>query len=304
MSSIRDIAKEAGTSISTVSRVLNDPEYKCRSTELYDRIRRVAMARGYSPNAAARSLRSNANNADDKIFYINVLMARTDSSQTDPFFSDLLRIIETQIRRHSCILSHVWYMPICSNEKKCERIDIDAEINKTCNISLDDDGNPLPGDEFDGLVIVGKCCDKALKAWMKRCKNIVSINRNSTTNLVDEVNCDGKKIAISAVDHLISLGHTRIGYIGSCYHETRYMGFQEALLDAGLDIIPDYIVETDQSERMGFEAIGELLDRDDRPTGIYCANDITAIGALKYINKKCKGIYHPSIIAADDIDEA
>ena len=297
--SIREIAREAGTSISTVSRVLNDPNYQCRSEELRNRIREVAMAHHYAPNAAARNLKSQAH---EKIFYINVLMARTDQTQTDPFFSELLRVIETQIRRNTCILSHVWYMPVCSSEKKCEHLDMDAEIDKVCGAA----GRDLQagGEAFDGLVIVGKCCNKALKAWKRRCRHIVSINRNSTTNLVDEVTCDGKKIAAMAVRHLLQLGHTQIGYIGNCYHEARYTGFQQALQRAGLDLIPDYIVETDQTERMGYEAIEELLEREDRPTGIYCANDITAIGALKYIQSKCGKYYHPSIIAADDIDEA
>ena len=99
--SIREIAREAGTSISTVSRVLNDPGYKCRSEELRDRIREVAMEHNYTPNPAARFLKSKT---PEKLFYINVLMARTDKTQTDPFFSELLRVIETQIRKNTCIL--------------------------------------------------------------------------------------------------------------------------------------------------------------------------------------------------------
>ena len=295
--SIREIAREAGTSISTVSRVLNDPDYQCRSEELRNQILKVAMEHNYAPNAAARNLR--CGNLS-KVYYINVLMARTDQSHTDPFFSELLRGIETQLRRHTCILSHVWYMPLCSSEKKCEHLDMDKEIDKVCGKA----GRSDSSEPFDGLVIVGKCCDKALHAWKRRCRHIVSINRNSTTNLVDEVTCDGNKIALKAVEHLISLGHTKIGYIGSCYHEARFAGFQRALLDAGLELVPDYIVETDQTERMGYEAVSMLLERKDRPTGIYCANDITAIGALKYINTNCEHFYHPSIISADDINEA
>ncbi|MBQ7201135.1 MAG: LacI family DNA-binding transcriptional regulator [Eubacterium sp.] len=294
--SIREIAREAGTSISTVSRVLNDPGYKCRSEELRDRIREVAMEHNYTPNPAARFLKAKT---PEKLYYINVLMARTDQTQTDPFFSELLRVIETQIRKNTCILSHVWYMPICSNENKCARLDMDREIDAATGLNINS-----PDEEFDGLVIVGKCCDKALNAWKKRCKHIVSINRNSTTKLVDEVTCDGMKIAMTAVEHLASLGHTQIGYIGSCHHEARYRGFQAALHQAGLELIPDYIVETDQTERMGYEAMEELTLSDDRPTGIYCANDITAIGALKYIQKNSRKHYHPSIISADDIDDA
>ena len=69
-------------------------------------------------------------------------------------------------------------------------------------------------------------------------------------------------------------------------------------------VIPEYVVETDQTEREGYEAMEKLLKSEDCPTGIYCANDITAVGILKYL-RKCRNLYFtPSIIASDDIEEA
>ena len=81
----------------------------------------------------------------------------------------------------------------------------------------------------DGLIIIGRCNKEALKKLNKKYKSVVSVNRNSTNYEVDEVLCDGKKIASAAVEYLISLGHKNIGYIGQCHSEDRYNGYLETL---------------------------------------------------------------------------
>lgn len=82
------------------------------------------------------------------------------------------------------------------------------------------------------------------------------------------------------------------------------MGYLDTLKKYDLDVVPDYVIETDQTEKEGFEAMEKLLRSDDCPTGIYCANDITAVGMLKYLGR-CRNLYFtPSIIASDDIEEA
>ena len=68
--------------------------------------------------------------------------------------------------------------------------------------------------------------------------------------------------------------------------------------------MPDYIVDTKQTEAEGFEAMEILLRQERYPTGIYCANDITAIGALKCLKKHRKLPYIPSVISSDDIEQA
>lgn len=156
----------------------------------------------------------------------------------------------------------------------------------------------------DGLVIIEKCNIDVLKRWQGKYKNIVSINRNSTNYEVDEVICDGKKIAIKAVEYLISLGHEQIAYVGECRNETRYKGYVEALNNHNIDVVSELIIETKQTEVEGFEAMKKISKLDELPTGIYCVNDITAIGMLKYLNKAKMRRYMPSIISSDDIEEA
>ena len=130
----------------------------------------------------------------------------------------------------------------------------------------------------------------------------MSINRNSTNKLVDEVTCDGKKNAITAVEYLIKLGHSDIAYVGECHGETRYKEYVDTLMRHDLELNPSYIFETKQAEAAGFDIMEKILGLEDTPTAIYCANDITAIGMLK-AKAKCKYL-NISIISSDDIEQA
>ena len=293
--SIKKIAEKAGVSPATVSRVLNNPNYKCSVSGLRDKIWKTAIEMNYVPNEAARNLKKGVSAKQEKTWYINILMTRTDSSTTDPFFAELLRVLESEIHAKNCILSKVWYMSVFSDDRKCRRENLDRLIDGMYD--------EVEG-KRDGLIIIGRCNKEALKKLNKKYKSVVSVNRNSTNYEVDEVLCDGKKIAAAAVEYLISLGHKNIGYIGQCHSEDRYNGYLETLKKHDLDVIPEYVIETKQTEAEGYEAMEKFFQSDDMPTGIYCANDISAIGMLKCLNKFRNRYYMPSIISSDDIQEA
>lgn len=293
--SIKKIAQQVGVSPATVSRVLNNPGYRCSTPGLRDKIWRAAMEQNYVPNKAARNLKMGATAKQDKTYYINVLMTRMDADQSDPFFTELLHVIESEIHKHMCILSKVWYKSLFSNDRRCRTENLDRIIG--------DMYNETEG-KCDGLIIIGKCNKEALKKLNQRYKSVVSVNRNSTNYEVDEVLCDGKKIATTAVEYLISLGHRNIGYVGECHNEARYNGYLETMRKNGIDVESDYIKECKQTEAEGFEIMKQFLQSSDCPTGIYCANDITAIGMLKCLSKFKNRYYMPSIIASDDIEQA
>lgn len=292
--SIKDIADSVGVSASTVSRVLNNPDYRCSTPELRDKIWNAAIKMNYVPNEAARQLKTGGAEIQ-KTYCINVLMTRMDAESSDPFFQELLRVVESEIHRQGCILSKVWYRSLFSDDKRCKREDLDAVINRMFEETKG---------RGDGLIIIGKCNRQALQKLEKCYKATVYVNRDSSQGLVDEVICNGKKIASSAVEHLIELGHENIGYVGSCHNEARYQGYIETLQAHGLDIDSDYIIATKQTEIEGFEAMEHFLNSDKCPTGIYCSNDITAIGMLKCLSKHRNRYYTPSIISSDGIEEA
>lgn len=293
--SIKLIAEKAGVSPSTVSRVLNNPNYKPNKTELRDKIWKIAMEINYVPNEAARNLRSGISKSREKVLHINVLMTRSDSAQTDPFFLELLHVIESEIHRQVCVLSKVWHKPIFSNDRRCRSENLEKVIREMY------EQMERPG---DGLLVIGKCNREALKLLKKYFRHVVSVNRNSTNYEVDEILCDGSKIARLAVEYLISLGHKHIGYIGTCRGESRYKGYLETLEKHGLEFDNEYVVETKQTEVEGYDAMKMFFQMSDAPTAIYCANDITAIGVLKCLNTFKNRIYSPSIISSDDILEA
>jgi DNA-binding LacI/PurR family transcriptional regulator len=186
-------------------------------------------------------------------------------------------------------------MSLFSNDRKCRRENLDRIIDE---MYQETEGR------CDGLIVIGKCNKEALKKLQSRYKSIASVNRNSTNYEVDEVLCDGRKIASMAVEYLIKLGHRSIGYVGECHNEARYSGYVEALNKNNISLEPEYVIETKQTEAEGYEVMEKLLQMQDCPTGIYCANDITAIGMLKCLNKSKNKFFRPSIISSDDILEA
>lgn len=220
-------------------------------------------------------------------------MTRTNSSETDPFFSELIGLIQSEINKNMCMFMRIWYRPEFSDEGKCAALNIKQSVRELYNEEVS-----------DGLIIVGKCCPQVIRQLKAQWKNLISVNRNSTNYEIDEVLCDGRKIALQAVEYLIRLGHRKIAYVGECHSESRFKGFQEALIKYNIETDIDYIIQTGLSENDGYSAMEHIIQMQDRPTGIYCANDIIAIGMLKALNKYNNRYYDPSIISSDDIAKA
>ena len=290
--SMKKIAELAGVSISTVSRVLNQPDYKCASSEVRDRIFQAARQLHYVPNEAARKLKKGTGK-QDRIFYLGILMTRGEKQELDPFFRELLHGIEVEIHRNLCLLSAVWYDAAFSEHSRPERLE---EKLETMFSGL--------AQKLDGCIIIGRCAREAIQKLKQYCKNIVSVNRNSTNYQVDEVLCDGKKIAELAVEHLIGLGHRDIGYAGACREEARFRGYQQTLEKYYIPIQTEFIREAEAREEEGVRLMEEMLRSSYVPTAIYCVNDIIAVGMLKYLNQVKNRYYSPSIISSDDIEEA
>lgn len=288
---IKEIAKAAGVSPSTVSRVLNNPDYHCSDPALREKIWETAVKMNYTPNSAARDLKRGVRKSS--IYFINILLTRSNETDTDPFFRELLRVISSEIHKNSAILSGVWYNPAFSDEHQSRSIQ--PAVKK---MAAETKGKQ------DGLIIIGKCNPDALSCLSEYFGNIVSVNRNSTNYTVDEVLCDGEKIAQTAVEYLYSIGYRMIGYVGSCHHEARYRGYLNALSNHGLIPEPQFIFDTKQTETGGYDIMKHIIQSDSTPDAIYCANDITAIGMLKCLQRA--SWYHkvPAVIASDDIEEA
>ncbi len=292
--SLKEIAQMTGVSVSTVGRILNDPSRKCSSEEVRQRVLDAAREINYIPNASARTLRSGVR-TEERIFHINILLTRFAHEAADPFYDELLMLLERELRTSGCIVGNVW---------RCAEFSDDKAARGDKLRELADDLYAGNERRSDGLVIVGKVTSRALKLLKTKEKNIVSINRNSTNYEVDEVLCDGSRIAQTAVSHLEKLGHTKIGYVGDCHNESRFTGYQKALAQGHLEPDIDYIFDTVPNESGGLSALEYFSSLADPPTGIYCANDILAVGMIKAMGRRRSRGYMPSIISSDDIDAA
>lgn len=292
--SIKRIASIVNVSPATVSRVLNNPEYKCSDPNVRDAIWKVAMELNYVPNDAARKLRKKIK-TNKHAHYINILLTRVDRTRTDPFFTELLQVIESELHDNMCILSNIWYLPLFSGDIGYQNNDINATLSQM----REDMNSP-----HDGLIIIGKCNPLILNQLCKIYKSVISVNRNSTNYQVDEIICDGEKIASIATAYLIHLGHKKISYIGECKNEARYQGFRSTLKGNNIQWEESYTIPCKQTEKAGYQAMEYFLKSKIYPSGIYCANDITAIGMLKCLVNYKLPYYVPSIISSDGILQA
>ncbi len=279
--SLKQIAEMVGTSPSTVSRVLNMKSPSCASAELKEKIWAAAQETGYHPDENARALQAGGKQAgkEEKPLRIYVLFSRYKGLESDPFFDHLLRCLQTELYRQGMRSGGVLY-----GEEDLEKASAEA----------------------DGVIALGRCSKELLRRVQKQNRNVVGIWRNPMDFQVDEVICDGKKAAALAIEHLISLGHRQIAYIGDCSFEDRYVGYTNTLIQHGIPINYHLVAETDQTYGEGQAAINALLDKKDEDpfTAVFCANDITASGVQDVLRtKKVRPKERISVISIDDIEE-
>ena len=289
--SLKEISELTGVSISTVGRILRDPRHKCPA-DVRKKVLEAARSTGYVPNSAAKSLRS-GKDTGEKLYSADIFLTRSDTESADPFYDELLMLTERELRAKGCVIAGVRQFSEFSSDSAAANMDkrIDTYFSERDTHS-------------DGVVVIGKCSVRALKLLRNHTKNIVVISRDSSVRDSDVVICDGKKLAESAVEHLTSLGHTKIGYVGNCHNESRFAGYQSAMLKAGLVPDIDHIYDTSPNEQNGILAAEYFTKLSEPPTGIYCANDIIAVGFLRFLQKRRVKIWEPSVISCDDIEQA
>ena len=212
--SLKEIAHIAGTSVSTVSRVLNQPDYKCKSPELEARIWAAAQEIRYTPNTAAQTLKSGISltQTEEKTMTFDIFLTRFPSLSQDLFFSELFEFLKKELLRQQCIIGKFLTLP-----------EVTSMLNEKSSFSATDK-------HADGIILLGKCPSELISPLQNHYHNIVGIDRNPTDFAYDEVICNGTNAAISAMNYLISLGHKKIAYIGDCSYEARYIGYYQSLI--------------------------------------------------------------------------
>ena len=281
---LKEIAREAGVSISTVSRVINNTDSKVASPEVKERIWEVVRRTGYVPNPAAKGLKLEQTGSKTRSHSLFCLFARTPNAPDDPFFSSLARSVEIEAFKQDYIL-------------KSSFTSFDITKAETCRMILDTD--------VSGGVILGRCDKPTLKFLKQHFHYVVYTGLNGIDANFDQILCDGYGASTCAMEYLIGLGHRHIGYLGETSIENRYQGYLDCLEKHQLPFDSSYVAPVPFSSNGGYQGARKLLEQQPGLTAIFCGNDITAIGAMRGI--KDHGLKIPrdiSVISIDDIDTA
>ena len=254
---MKDIARELGVSVATVSRALNDSPRI--SAEQRERIQAYAREHHFAPNALAESLRR-SRIAPPKI--IGVIVPQI----THYYFSTILSGIEEEASRNG------YAIIVAQSDEQYEReVHICQAFlkHRVCGVIVSQAKDTVVYDHFERLLEAGL--------------PLVFYDRICTGVNTNRVVVDDYQGAFTAVEHLISTGCRRIAFYGSNMHleisKNRYNGYRDALLKAGLRPDPSLQFECD-NRAMAEELTPELLLRDDRPDAVFAVNDDTAIGVL------------------------
>lgn len=284
--SLKEIARRAGTSVSTVSRVLNSENYKCSDPELEKRIWQAAQELCYIPNSAARALQKGENGnktAEEKACLFDIFLTRFPSLDQDLFFRELYDALKKELLKQRCLLGRLLTVP-----------DITTMMQASTPFSED-------SSRADGLILLGKCPSELISPLKNYYHHLVGIDRNPTDFDYDEVVCSGTDAAVTAMDYLISLGHKKIAYIGDCSYEARYIGYYQSLINHNLPLDYSNIYPTSQTRQEGMQMMQVILQKKELPSAIFCANDSTALGVFDCLKTHRRKGYIPSVISIDNI---
>lgn len=284
MPSIKDVARQAGVSIATVSRVINGTKFV--SEDIKARVEQAIHDLDYRSNELARTLKVN------KTKRIGVIITSLSRS----FFSRVIEGIQSEAEKQS--YSVVFAETHDSIEKEKELVEL------------------FVGQWVDGIILASSVNNESehqeyiqrLAALTKQGTRIpvVTLEFPMDGEGIDAVCIDHKKAAYDAVGHLIGHGKRCIAHIshpkGNRIGAWREQGYREAMRDAGLPCTDDYISEANYTTYSGYLAMEKLVARGIRPDGVFCANDQTAVGVIKYCEDNDLRVPEDvAIIGTDDI---
>jgi len=256
---MNDIARKAGVSIATVSRVMNNSGSV--NDETRARILKVIKDLKYQPSRVAKRLRS-------KSVSSNLLGVLIPDIQ-NPFYVEVLRGIEDIAYTNNYAILMCNY----SQDEKKEKFYLEI----------------LQSESIDGLIAApANEHDVQLKNMVREGLPVVCVDRGLEDEDVDIVVVDNRQGAYKAVAHLIKLGHKRIAYISGLQTipSSRYreQGYMDALTEYNLPVLPELVRHGDSKYEGGLELCDELLSLQEPPDAIFTGNNLITLGALESIH--------------------
>ncbi|MDR0626134.1 MAG: LacI family transcriptional regulator [Bifidobacteriaceae bacterium] len=251
-----DVAREAGVSAATVSRVLNGKPVR---QDLAEAVHRVVQELGYSPDRTARSLRRRH----------SAVLALILPDIENPFFTAVARGVED-------IAEQAGYsVVICNSDDLPDKESRYIQVAELENMA--------------GLIIAPTNSEPSIDRLIAKGRPVVMIDRTVKQN-VDQVTFDNVDLGFRATQALIERGCRRIacvtGPVSASTARDRATGWRAAIADAGLDAPPDYL--THQSFRVegAHQVIAQLLDLAAPPDAVVAANNLSGVGVLKAITER------------------
>lgn len=271
---IKDVAEKAGVSTATVSRVLSGREFV--SQHLIEKVNQTIEDLRYRPSRVARNLRVRKANT------IGLVV----SDIQNPFFTSIMRGIQDTLLAKGYVL-----LAANSDENEDqEKVHIET----------------LLAEEVAGIILApASASHKNYANLIDEGVGLVVIDRIPDRLKANSVLVDNTAGAHTAVEHLISLGHQRIGIITGREEisttTSRLQGYRTALQDAGIPFAPELVIAGGFRQEGGYQAMNALFSISEPPTAVFSSNNVMTLGALQAIHEKCKRI--PDEIALVSFDD-
>lgn len=276
---ISQVAKAAGISVATVSRVINQkggvtPETTQKVLEAIERL-------GYQPNVWGRNLRR----GESRMVLVMV------PNVTNPYYAPIIAGAEDTL--NAAGYSIMLCITNMDHARRMHYVDLMRNHRADGAILMD-----VSTDDQDAVQLAGEyplvqCCEYC------------------ASEDISHVSIDNFAAAREAVSRLAALGHSRIGFIGAknsfVSSTLRHQGYRSALKELSIAHQPSYeeFAGRDYSFSTGVEAAGRLLDLPDRPTALFCVSDVLALGTLQAARER--GLRVPedlSVVGFDDVEYA
>jgi LacI family transcriptional regulator len=277
VSTLNDVAKLAGVSTMTVSRVVNGSGYTSPAAQA--RVNQAIAELGYMPNVLARQLRSSRTKT----------LALVVTDITNPFFTTIARGVEDAARAQG------YAVMFCNTDESVEE-----ELDYV---------RVLIQRRVDGVLLVPATDSSgSLELLQQHGLPVVVLDRRPRSAQVDEVRADSEGGAYIVVRHLLDLGHRRIAVLAGpesvSTSADRVSGYKRALAEAGIDAGPQQILFGQYTEASGHAMTEQVLAASERPTAIFAGNNFIAFGAMQALREA--GMEIPddmSIVVFDDLPQ-
>jgi LacI family transcriptional regulator, repressor for deo operon, udp, cdd, tsx, nupC, and nupG len=274
MANIQQVAKQAGVSVATVSRVLNGQNTVSVKTRM--KVEEAIKKLNYEPSLLGRNLRT----SESRLLLILI------PTISNPFYLEIIKGIE------QVAISQNYNILLCETDSNPEKENIYFDLVRK--------------KMADGIITMDPAVNVETLKKLAENYAVIQCSEYEECTGIPYVTIDNEEASYRAVKHLIQIGHHKIALMNAdekyLFARQRKMGYKRALEENGITLRKEYIIS---ASNIGFEngqyAMKKILNLQDRPTAVFAVSDLLAIGALKEIN--AAGLHVPNDIAVVGFDK-